>query len=155
MHSSHHRLSEPVPLAVLAPSPEARVGDADRERTVALLGDAAAAGYLRLDELDQRLSAAWSATTVGQLSAVENDLPEQLLRARARRETAARARDLARASLGPRLRSYAALMLLLTSIWFIVGLTAGAWYPWPLWPALGWGIGLAAHLRAAQGHRTN
>ena len=78
MHSSHHRLPGPVDVAVLDPSPEARVGDADRERTVALLGDAAAAGYLRLDELDQRLSAAWSATTVAQLSAVENDLPEQL-----------------------------------------------------------------------------
>ena len=45
-------------------------------------------------------------------------------------------------------------MLLLTSIWLVVGLTAAAWYPWPLWPALGWGIGVTAHLRAARGSQT-
>ena len=31
------------------------------------------------------------------------------------------------------------------TVWLAVGLSAGAWYFWPIWPILGAGIGLAAH----------
>jgi hypothetical protein len=27
----------------------------------------------------------------------------------------------------------------------VTGITAGAWYPWFIYPLLGWGIGLGAH----------
>jgi hypothetical protein len=30
-------------------------------------------------------------------------------------------------------------------VWLAVGLTAGAWYFWPVWPILGAGIGVLGH----------
>jgi hypothetical protein len=108
-----------------------------------------AAGYLRLDELDERLTVVWSATTAGQLQATESDLPSGLRRAHDRREAAARVRAAARAGLLPHLAAYAAVMLLLVAVWLAVGVSADRWYPWPLWPALGWGIGVVGHVRAA------
>lgn len=139
---------ESVPAAT---QPRARVGDADRERVAAVLGDAAAEGYLRLDELDARLGAIWSARTRADLDAALGDLPEDWLRAREQRAALERARAAARAALRPHLASYVGVMLLLTAIWLVVGVTAGAWYPWPVWPALGWGIGLVSHWRSARG----
>ena len=41
-------------------------------------------------------------------------------------------------------------MVLLLTIWLAVGLTGGGWYPWPVWPALGWGIGVVGHVRSAR-----
>ena len=128
----------------------ARVGDDERQRTAVLLGDAAAAGVLSLDELDQRLAAVWSAGTGGQLAALEADLPRALRSARDRRETARRAREVARAGLAAHLVSYASGMVLLLTIWLAVGLAGGGWYPWPVWPALGWGIGVVGHVRSAR-----
>ena len=127
-----------------------RVGDRERERTAVLLTDAAAAGLLTLAELDDRLARAWRAGTGAELSALEDDLPTSLLRERDRREAAARARELARAGLGPHVASYLGVMALLTAIWLLVGLAGGGWYPWPVWPALGWGIGVVSHARAAR-----
>ncbi len=129
----------------------ARAGDADRERAGALLGDAAAAGYLRLDELDDRLERALTARTTAELDALTADLPPSLGRERARREAVARVRREAQGGLRAHLASYVGVMALLVGIWLVVGVTAGAWYPWPVWPALGWGIGLVGHVRAAYG----
>ena len=36
-------------------------------------------------------------------------------------------------------------------IWLIIALTAGATFPWPLFPMAGWGIGLAFHAWATYG----
>jgi hypothetical protein len=41
---------------------------------------------------------------------------------------------------GP-VRTYLAVMALLWLIW----LATGAGHPWPVWPMLGWGIGVAGH----------
>ena len=132
-------------LPVRPPHRDARVGDAERNRTALVLGDAAAAGYLPLDELERRLTATWAATSAGQLDDIEADLPDGLRQERARVEAAARARDEARLRLPGHLRTYAAVMLLLCAVW----LAGGSWYPWVLWSALGWGIGVAGHVRAA------
>ncbi|MBA3420988.1 MAG: 2TM domain-containing protein [Thermoleophilaceae bacterium] len=40
-----------------------------------------------------------------------------------------------------RLAIYAAVNLLLIVVWAI----SGAGYFWPVWPLLGWGLGLAKH----------
>jgi Domain of unknown function (DUF1707) len=53
-----------------------RVSDADRERVAERLREHYAAGRLSADELDERLSAALSAKTFGDLRAVMADLPE-------------------------------------------------------------------------------
>src|ERR671936_1083717 len=52
-----------------------RVGDADRNHTADLLKEAHAAGYLTLEEIDERLSAALSARTRGELDRLVADLP--------------------------------------------------------------------------------
>jgi len=53
-----------------------RVSDADRERAAERLREHYAAGRLSADELDERISAALSAKTFGDLRAVLVDLPE-------------------------------------------------------------------------------
>jgi hypothetical protein len=53
-----------------------RVSDADRDRVTARLRDHFAAGRLTHDEMDERLSAALHAKTVGDLRHVLADLPE-------------------------------------------------------------------------------
>ncbi len=131
-------------------TPASRVGDSERESVSATVSDAAAAGYLGMEELEGRLTAVWSASTRADLRAVVADLPVEWLHERSLRDNADRARRAARAGLGPHVRSYAMVMLLLVGIWLTVGLTAQTWYPWPVWPALGWGIGVVAHLRSAR-----
>jgi hypothetical protein len=53
-----------------------RASDADRERVIERLREHYAAGRLTSDELDERITAALSAKTVGDLRPVLTDLPE-------------------------------------------------------------------------------
>ena len=53
-----------------------RISDADRERVTARLREHYAEGRLSSDELDERITAALSAKTVGDLRAVMVDLPD-------------------------------------------------------------------------------
>lgn len=57
-------------------SPEVRASHADRDRIVDVLRVAAGDGRLTLAELDERLEAALSARTVGELAVLRADLPE-------------------------------------------------------------------------------
>ncbi len=150
------RATEPGPMTTTsghaydghrASGAAARVGDADRDRAAALLNDATGAGYLRLDELEERLDRILRARTRGELDTALADLPREWLRERSRAEAVAGARRLARAALRAHVTSYAVGMLLMVGIWLAVGVAAGAWYPWPVWPALGWGIGVLSHWR--------
>ncbi|MEZ5098041.1 MAG: DUF1707 domain-containing protein [Nocardioides sp.] len=52
-----------------------RVSDADRHRVAELLREAAGEGRLDLDELDERLEAAYAAKTYGDLVPITSDLP--------------------------------------------------------------------------------
>lgn len=52
-----------------------RIGDADREAAVGLLGEQYALGRLTKDEFDERSDAVWSARTRGDLAPVFVDLP--------------------------------------------------------------------------------
>jgi hypothetical protein len=127
-------------------NPQERIGTAERESAAALLADAAAGGYLDTDEFTDRSATAFAARTRGELERVMTDLPPAFIQARdaARR----RQRNIAAARAGMRwhLGSYVAGSLLMIAIWLVVGLTAGAWYPWPVWPILGWGIGVFSHI---------
>ncbi len=129
--------------------PDARIGDAERDATVTLLGDAAAEGYLTPDELDTRLEAALTARTQADLQSLRADLPPEWLALRHRRAAAQASRRSARAAVRPRVSAYLAVMALLVAIWLGVGVVTGAWYPWPIWPALGWGISVAGQARSA------
>jgi hypothetical protein len=56
------------------PAPAVRAGDADRERTVALLQAALAEGRLTVDEFGERSAAAYAARTHGELAGLTRDL---------------------------------------------------------------------------------
>ena len=56
--------------------PEIRASDADRERTAQVLRRSGANGQLTVDELDERVEAAYSAMTRGELERLVEDLGE-------------------------------------------------------------------------------
>ena len=63
--------------------PRLRAADADREHVAELLQRHTAAGRLTLDEYEQRVTAAWRASTLGELAALTADLPTARPRQRA------------------------------------------------------------------------
>ncbi len=121
-----------------------RAGDRDRERTAGQLGQGLAQGYLAMDEYEGRVQAAFAANTIGELHQLVADLPLARLRRNDPQRQAARQRA---ALLGVRIHlgAYLAMVGIVLTVWLAVGLTAHAWYFWPIWPILGAGIGLASH----------
>jgi hypothetical protein len=128
-----------------APSGAYRVGGPDREATVALLTRALGDGYLTATEFDQRVSAAIDARTGADLAGLTADLPPGWLAELRRRERAARCARAARLGVRLHVAGYVAGIALMVAIWLAVGATTGHWYPWPVWPALGWGVGVVSH----------
>jgi Domain of unknown function (DUF1707)/2TM domain len=135
-----HSQPEPHPDRVPArpTDPRLRVGDDERGRVVDQLADHHAAGRLTLDEFEERMSAAWTARTGGELEVLVRDLP-------ALPKPAQQARTRPRLTLDSPTRTYLAVIALLWVIWLVTG----AGYPWPVWPMLGWGIGVAGRQRGA------
>ena len=113
------------------PEPTLRASDAEREHHAELLREHAAQGRLTVDELDERLDRVYAARTLGELAPVVADLPAPSPRERPARR---RAR-----TLRPDVVAYLAVNLMLIVIWA----ATGAGYFWPIWPLLGWGVGLA------------
>ena len=107
-----------------------RASDADRERAVERLRQAAAEGRLRTEELEQRLEASFSARTYGQLNALVGDLPGRGLAAPA--ET----------SRLPSLRSVLAFAIavpvILAMLAAVIFAVTGVLVLWMLWLAAGW-----------------
>lgn len=62
-------------MAEPLPDDELRVGNPERERAIALLNDAFAAGYLDIAEFEERSALAYAARTRGELRAVLAQLP--------------------------------------------------------------------------------
>jgi hypothetical protein len=128
---------------VRRPSSE-RVGDRERDEVMVVLSDSFAEGRLTREEFDERSAKALAARTGADLAVLTADLPAAGQdRARAVAPHQRRPAQRVRAEV----RSYAAVMFLLLIIWLVAGLTAQAWYPWFVWPALGWGIGIVARAR--------
>ncbi len=121
-----------------------RAGDRERQRTADHLGSALAQGYLEMAEYETRLQAAFAAHTTAELGALVADLPLAQLRRNDPRRREARRRA-ARRGLQFHLAGYLAMVVIVLAVWLVVGLTAGAWYFWPIWPILGAGIGLVGH----------
>lgn len=121
-----------------------RAGDRDRDSTAHLLGQALAQGYLDVHEYDARLQAVYDAHTEPDLGRLTADLPLAELRRNDPQRQAAR-RAVARRSVHVHVAGYLAMVVIVLTVWLAVGLTAGSWYFWPVWPILGAGIGLLAH----------
>jgi fatty acid desaturase len=121
-----------------------RAGDRERETTADHLGRALAQGYLAMDEYETRLQAAFAAHTAAELRQLVADLPLAQLRRNDPRRREARRRA-ARRGVQFHLGGYLAMVVIVLAVWLAVGLTAGAWYFWPIWPILGAGIGVVGH----------
>lgn len=103
-----------------------RASEAEREHAVDELRRHAAAGRLDVAELEERIEAAYGARTREELAELRSDLPRAVP---------------ADTGFGEHLRVYMGVQLLLVAIWALSGLG----YFWPVWPAMGWGIGLMLH----------
>jgi class 3 adenylate cyclase len=122
-----------------------RASDAEREQAVTLLRDHYEAGRLSEDDLSERIESAYGARTVAELHQLLTDLPSPRAVARRRRggyETSVRIH----------FTTYLLVNLMLIGIWA----ASGGGYFWPIWPILGWGIGVGCHaapLIATRGRR--
>jgi hypothetical protein len=138
-----------------------RAGDEDRQRVMDGLQAHYVAGRLTQPELEERIERTISARTFGDLDALTADLPELSMPAADQDRPASQApgddprrrRDIreerrpgsrgpARKGFGAHAASYVIVMAFLVVIWL---LTSPGGYFWPIWPMLGWGIGLASH----------
>jgi hypothetical protein len=122
-----------------AKTPGVRASDAEREEFAEVLRKHAGEGRLDVDELDQRLEAVYAARTRDELEPLIADLPEVVPPTRSPRPDRGRpdrSRDVRR-----QLFAYVAVNVLLVVVWA----ATGAGYFWPIWPMLGWGLGLISH----------
>src|SRR5271157_534012 len=99
-----------------------RVGDRDRQKSAARLGQALAQGYLDLNEYEQRVQKAFGTHTTGELKQLVADLPlDRIRRADPRRRAAriAAARRGVRIHLG----AFLAMTAVVLSVWAATGVT--------------------------------
>ena len=110
-----------------------RVGDADRNRTADLLKEAHAAGYLTLEEADERLGTALAARTRGELDRLVADLPPEWLASQERGQLPAGPPTRQRSSFPPEAAWLVPLVVVITGVVLLAVLTRGFWFfPWPL-----------------------
>ena len=114
-------------------SPELRIADADRDRTIERLHAAAAEGRLDPEELEERVSRALSARTQSDLDALLTDLPAP--------HVPVPAPDRSRA-----LRERTAAFLVPNVVCIAIWAATGAGSFWPGWVLLGTGIAFAVFL---------
>jgi Domain of unknown function (DUF1707) len=135
--------------------PRIRASDADRDRTAALLREHHAAGRLTAEEFDERMDAALSAKTLGELDELLTDLPVIDLY-RLPHESMQRPASLPHTSITPRNRSgaadparfspgtlavgaWAVVTGTLIAIWAVAAVIGvGTWLPWWLLIAIPW-----------------
>ena len=109
-----------------------RAGDADRNRTAELLKEAHAAGYLTLEETDERLGAALAARTRGELDRLVADLPPEWRASQDGGRRAAGPPPRQRPSLPDEVVWLVPLVIVITGVLLLAILTRGYLFPWPL-----------------------
>lgn len=114
--------------------PGMRASDAERESVVSLLRKHGAEGRLDVDELEQRVGAAYAARTHGELAALLDDLPGTLP-ARPRSDASRRRQP----RVGHEWAAFLKVSFVLIAIWAL----SGAGYFWPAWVLVCWAVPLA------------
>jgi hypothetical protein len=110
-----------------------RVGDADRNRTADLLKEAHAAGYLTLEEVDERLGTALAARTRGELDRLVADLPPEWLAAQQPGRPPAPRPPRPRPAFPPEAAWLVPLLVVVAGLLTLAVLTRGLFFfPWPL-----------------------
>jgi hypothetical protein len=134
----------------MAPNPDLRASDADRDRAAASLREHCAEGRITMDELQERLDTVYEAKTLGQLQEVTADLPEEDLYqlpvpAGQPKSTASGAPRPAPGDLDvQRVRAmwgaWGVVSALNLAIWLVLMVQgSGDVYPWWIWVAGPWG----------------
>lgn len=126
-----------------------RATDADRERVVALLRTAAGEGAIDLDELEQRIAVVYEVRTAAELSKVTADLPAVPPPPGATPPKHRHPLVLEDDEFRGHLTTYSLVIGMLVVIWLL----GGAGHPWPVYPALGWGVALGGHYQRASTHQ--
>lgn len=129
----HHRAVERPAEQAPPRDPALRASDAERESTVTQLREHGGAGRLDVEELEQRVAAAYGARTHGELEALLSDLP-RTVRATPARPT----RSPHRHGHGHGPGGFLPVIALLIAIWAMTG----AGYFWPAWVIVWWGFAL-------------
>ncbi|MEU5989769.1 DUF1707 domain-containing protein [Spirillospora sp. NPDC047418] len=132
----------------MAPNPDIRASDADRDRVAASLREHCALGRITMEELQERLDSAYASKTLGDLQEVTSDLPEEDLYelpvpAAQPKSTASVARppsrDLDMRGTKAMWGAWATVSAINFTVWLIVLVTVGGVYPWWIWVAGPWG----------------
>jgi class 3 adenylate cyclase len=114
-----------------------RASDADRERVAELLRDHYGAGRLSEEDLSERVEAAYDVRTTAELAALTADLPSP--------RPPAPGRPRPRSGLEISVRIHFTIYLLVNVMLIGIWAATGGGYFWPIWPILGWGIGVGCH----------
>jgi len=133
-----------------------RASDDDRENVAGRLRDAHAEGRLTMEEFEERLDTTYAAKTLGELTVVTRDLPEQVGRTHlpSRQESTTPSSDVerhrqhwSRAAWG----AWATAVLVNVAIWGAIAVSSDhVPYFWPIWVGGPWGAVLLA--RTLFGH---
>lgn len=126
-----------------------RASDADRDRAVSALGQHHAVGRLNLEELSERVDAAYRAVTAADLERLFTDLPSQS--SPDREPTVQPAKMPVMSCGGSRQRSLGWLLtaVICLAVWAVTSLGSDqVLYFWPMWVIGPWGaVILLARLR--------
>jgi uncharacterized protein DUF1707 len=136
-HHHYHREARRPAEDTLRQDPELRASDAEREQAVTQLREHGAAGRLDVDELEQRIGAAYQARTRGDLVKLLDDLPSTQPAVAPRepyQPAFRRRRDHHHHGWGMFIR----VSVLLVAIWAL----SGADYFWPAWVMAWWAFAL-------------
>jgi hypothetical protein len=148
------RPGQPLPRTV-------RASNDDRRQVTEVLQAHYVAGRISSTELESRIEAALAAVTLGDLDLVVADLPTldparqpapEQTRHREDQDQRRRCKAHSEKPFRAHATSYLLVIAMLVIIW---ALTTPGGYFWPVWPMLGWGIGLAAHGLAARGDQSS
>ena len=110
-----------------------RVGDADRNSITDLLKEAHAAGYLTLEEADERLGSALAARTRGELDRLVADLPPEWRASQDPTRPPATRPPRQRPMVSPGAVWLVPLLVVVAGLLTLAVLTRGVYFfPWPL-----------------------